>query len=179
MKKSAIQPLPSYFDRYINLVDDIELETAFNQSVQQLDQIDMKALQAVGEKTYASGKWTIKDILQHLCDTERIMSYRALRFARNDETTLHGFDQGFFASNTKSNQRNFDDLIEELKTIRQATLFLYKSFGDQMLLRKGVSNNVEISVLALGFTIIGHQIHHVNMIKEKYFPLALPDADKK
>lgn len=179
MKRSAIQPLPEYFDRYIKMVDDMELEDAFEQSRQQLDQINIKALQAIGKKTYAPGKWTVKDILQHLGDTERVLSYRALRFARNDKTKLHGFDQDPFASNAGSNQRELDDLIEELKVIRQATILLYKNFDEEILLRKGISNHVEISVLALGFTIIGHQMHHLNIIKEKYFPLTLPGADKK
>lgn len=171
MKKSAIYPIPEHFGRYIKMVDDVELDEAFEQSVQQIDQIDIHALHELADRTYAPDKWTTKDILQHVCDTERIMSYRALRFARNDQTELKGFEQDLYAANAKARLRSFNDLITELKTVRQCTILLYNHFDEEMLLQKGICNNIEMNALAIGFMIIGHQIHHFRIIQERYLSM--------
>lgn len=171
MKKSAIYPIPEYFGRYIKMVDDVELDEAFEQSVQQIDQIDIHTLRKLADRTYAPDKWTTKDILQHICDTERIMSYRALRFARNDQSELKGFEQDLYAANAQARLRDFDDLITELKTVRQCTILLYNHFDEEMLLQKGICNNIEMNALAIGFMIVGHQIHHFRVIQERYLSM--------
>jgi hypothetical protein len=170
MKKSDINPMPQYYDRYINLVPDGELSQAFDDSIRQLNELDRNLLDRIGDKTYAPGKWTIKDILQHLIDVERIMSYRALMFARRDPTAP-GFDQDLFAVNAAANRRTANDLLDELISVRRATKALYDSFDDDMLRARGVSWEYELSVLDLGFGIIGHQIHHVNVVDERYSSL--------
>lgn len=171
MKKSDINPLPRYYDRYINLAPDVELSQAFADSIRQLDELDKKTLARIADKTYSPGKWTVKDIVQHLCDSERIMCYRALFFARRSEMALEGFDQELFAANASTNRRTFEDLLDELISVRRATKALYDSFDDQMLRARGISWEHEVSVLDLGFTIVGHQIHHLNVIAEKYSAL--------
>jgi hypothetical protein len=153
MKRSDINPMPGYYDRYINLAPDVELSQAFNDSIRQLNELDRTALGRIADKSYAPGKWTIKDIIQHLTDGERIMTYRALMFARRDPTAP-GFDQNLFAENASANRRTFDDLLDELISVRRATKALYDSF--------------EVSVLDLAFIILGHQIHHMNVIAERY-----------
>lgn len=172
MKRSDIHPMPEYFDRYIFNAADVELEEAFINSLHQLDLLDRTAMEAVGNKVYAPDKWTIPDIVQHITDTERVFAYRALRFARNDATRLHGFDQDLFADNAHAVKRDLSDLLEELKLVRQTTIMLFNSFNDVMLLRQGFCYKGDMSVLAIGFTIIGHQEHHLAIIKEKYLPLA-------
>jgi DinB superfamily len=172
MKRSDIKPMPEYYDRYINLAEDIELAEAFRQSLHVIDALDIDMLTKIGSKVYAPGKWTIKDIIQHISDTERVFSYRALRFARNDQTALPGFDQDLFAANTTANQRSPDDLIHELEIVRQSTISLFNSFDEIQLLRKGKCWKSELSVLAIGFNIIGHQQHHFTIIAERYLPLA-------
>lgn len=162
--------MPGYYDRYINLVPDVELSQAFDDSIRQLNDLDRTALTRIADKSYAPGKWTIKDIIQHMTDGERIMTYRALMFARRDPSAP-GFDQELFAVNANANRRTFDDLLDELISVRRATKMLYDSFNDDMLLARGFSWEYEVSVLDLGFIIVGHQIHHMNVIAERYSTL--------
>ncbi len=117
---------------------------------------------------YAEGKWTIKEIIQHLIDTERIMSYRALRFSRNDTTELEGFDENWYVDNSNGNERNIHDLLDELTLVRKTSVSLFKSFTDEMLIRIGTANGGDMTVRALGFIIAGHQMHHLMIIKERY-----------
>jgi len=117
---------------------------------------------------YDEGKWSIKELLQHIIDTERIMSYRALRFSRNDATELQGFDENWYVDNSNGNERNSIELIEEFTCIRSASISLFKSFTDEMLLLSGTANESDITVRALGFIIAGHQMHHLKIIKERY-----------
>ena len=162
--------MPGYYDRYINLVPDVELSQGFDDSIRQLTNLDRTALGRIADKSYAPGKWTIKDIIQHMTDGERIMTYRALMFARRDPTAP-GFDQEEFAANASANRRTFDDLLDELISVRRATKAMYESFTDDMLRARGKSWEYEVSVLDLGFIILGHQIHHMNVIAERYSSL--------
>ncbi len=160
--------MPEYWERYINLVPDVELPQAFDDSIRQLDDLDRASLARLDNKTYSPGKWTVKDIIQHLTDVERVMCYRALMFARRDGQIPLGFEQDLFAANSGTNRRTTDDLLDELLSVRRATKALYDSFDDDMLKARGMNWQVEVSVLELGFTILGHQIHHLNVIAEKY-----------
>ncbi len=117
---------------------------------------------------YAEQKWTIREILLHLIDTERIFSYRALRIARNDKTNLPGFDENDFARNSKANMRTLQELTEEFKAVRHATLSLFRSFDADDWSKTGMASNSEISVRAIGFILAGHAIHHERIIKERY-----------
>lgn len=117
---------------------------------------------------YAQGKWTIKEIIQHIIDAERVFSYRALRISRNDKTPLPGFDENDFVENTNANDRHLQSLLTELSIVRQSTLALFKSFSEEQLKRIGIASNNEISVRAIGFIIIGHQNHHKKVFQERY-----------
>jgi hypothetical protein len=171
MKRSNINPMPNYFDRYINLVPDIELLQAFNNSINQLNAIDRDLFAKLDGKRYAPDKWTVKDILQHVIDTDRIFAYRALRFARNDETVLPGYDENSFALFTTANERSINSLLEEILIVRNSSKIMFESFDDTMLLRSGKCFNTQMSVLAVGFTLVGHQLHHLRIIEERYIPL--------
>lgn len=164
--------MPEYFDRYINLVEDIELSEAFDESVKQLGELDINLLKKIGDGKYAPDKWTVKDIFQHVVDWERILSQRALLFARISGSVAQGVDENAMAENTKTERRTIEDLIEELKIVRLSTKALFASFDDEMLQNTAMSYKSVMSVLAMGFTIIGHQKHHLKIIEEKYFPLA-------
>ncbi|HEY0428602.1 MAG TPA: DinB family protein [Pyrinomonadaceae bacterium] len=177
MKKSDINPMPQYFDRYINLVADVELSQAFDDSFRQIEKLDTDLLAKIGGKTYASGKWTIKDIFQHIVDFERILTYRALLFARQNPEAPKGIDEQLFASNANTEKRAIGALIEELKIVRTATKSLYSTFDDETLLKTGLNWKYEISVLAMGFNIVAHQIHHFKIIEEKYYPLVGKNQD--
>lgn len=117
---------------------------------------------------YAEGKWTIKEVLGHLIDDERIYTYRALRFARNDSTELPGFDQDPYARHSNANNRELKDLLDEFALVRRATLALFNSLDDAALLRGGVANGHRVSVRALPYHIAGHERHHIELIKERY-----------
>jgi hypothetical protein len=171
MKRSDIDQPRCYFNKYIDCVDDIELTQAFDDSIAELKSIDIPKWELVGSRAYAEGKWTIKDILQHLIDSERILSYRALRIGRNDKTKLPGFDEAHLAANVTTETRSISSLLEELILIRQASHLLFRSFDSEALRRSLMNNGILMSALAYGFTIIGHQKYHLRMIEDKYLPL--------
>jgi len=173
MKRSEVYPMPPFFDRYINIVDDIDLNAALEDSDRIENLVDKQLLLNLGEKVYAPGKWTIKDILQHIIDNERIQAYRALRFARNDKSQLPGYDENLFADNTDLTTSSVESLLEEFALTRQSNIMLFKSFSNEMLQRTGLCFNVTLPVLALGFVLVGHELHHINIIKERYLPLLL------
>jgi len=171
MNKSEINPMPEFFDRYIHLVEESDLIKAMELSLEHLKVLNTNSLNELGDKVYAPGKWTVKQILQHIIDNERIQSYRALRFSRKDETMLPGYDENLLARNADTAHRTIEDLTNELIVVRQSSIQLYKSFSKEMYLNKGICFNKEISVLGLGFVIVGHELHHFNVIRERYYPL--------
>lgn len=171
MKKSDLSWAPGYFDTYINKVADVELTEALAQSLADLHNLDVAKLRSLGDQVYAPGKWTVRDIIQHLSDCERVFSYRALRFGRNDSRALPSFDENLFAETAGANSRPLEQVLEELKLVRASTIALFDTFSEEALRRLGVMANMELPVLALGFTLVGHQIHHFGILKERYFPL--------
>ena len=159
----------SFYANYINQVSEEhslveELEISVHRLVKFVQDIPLDKF----DYRYAEGKWTIKDILLHLIDAERIFAYRALRFARNDKTPLASFDENNYVDEAHANKRTIQDLLSEMLVVRQATLSLFKSFSEEQLLRKGIASNNLMSVRALGFTIIGHQNHHQRIFLERY-----------
>jgi hypothetical protein len=171
MKKSDINPMPEYFERYIKLVDEQELLIAFDQSVHKLEMLDKSLLAKLKDKKYAPDKFTVQDIFQHLIDWERILSFRTLLFARGDAEAAQPIDENLLAAKMSANRRTIDSLIDELKIVRASTGAMFASFNDEMLMRKGMNWKYEMPVLAMGYTIIGHQTHHLKIIEEKYLPL--------
>lgn len=117
---------------------------------------------------YAPDKWTIKEVLVHIIDDERIYAYRALCFARNEKIDLPGFEQDEYVLYSNANERSMDNIVEEYEAVRFATIALFNGFDQTALLRQGVANKNKATVRALGYHIAGHEMHHVNIIKEKY-----------
>ena len=119
---------------------------------------------------YAEGKWTIKEILVHLIDDERIYTYRALRFARNDQTDLPGFDQDLYARYSSANERNLASILQEYEAVRKATIQLYEHLPEEALMRGGTADGQGNyrTVRALIYHLAGHELRHLNIIKEKY-----------
>jgi DinB family protein len=171
MKKSHIKMMPEYFEKYINQVDDIELSQAFDDSARQLETLDRILLAKLEGKQYAPDKWTVKETLQHIIDWERILSSRALLFARREGSIPQNIDGDLLAANMNADQRAINSLIDELKITRLSTKAMFESFDNMTMQNTGINWKHEISVLAMGYTIIGHQIHHLKIIEEKYYPL--------
>jgi|SRR5690606_26131052 len=171
MRRSEINPLPEYYDRYINLVEDLSITVAFDKHFAEIQNLNLEVLNELGDQVYAPGKWTVKEILQHLIDWERIFSYRSIIYARQEGTATPGHDENILAQNSKANHKKLEDIIEDFLFARSSTRSLFSTFDKEDLRTIGKSWNMEISVAAMGFTIIGHQIHHFNIIKERYLPL--------
>lgn len=171
MKRSELNPMPEYFDRYINKCDDVELLTALHTSIVELENAPFEKWDALGDKVYAPGKWTVKDILQHLIDTERIFCYRALAFARNETQALPSFDEDNYAKSADANKRTLASLITELKISHESAKALFESFKPETLDKMGRGFKGEYSVASVGFLLPGHQRWHFQIIEEKYFPL--------
>jgi hypothetical protein len=117
---------------------------------------------------YAEGKWTVKELMQHCIDTERIFNYRALRFARNDSTALQGFDQDNFNDTAHANDRSFQEILYEFYLLRMSTIAMYQSFSEEMLMRIGTASGNPMSVRALGYLTAGHLKHHINVFQKRY-----------
>lgn len=171
MKPSNLSPteFAPYFGTYINQVSEEytlleELEISVHRLIKFVQNIPMDKF----DYRYAEGKWTIKDILQHIIDTERIFSYRALRIARKDRTELPGFEENDYANEANGSSRSIQSLLTELAVVRQSTLSLFKTLSSDELQRMGVASNNPVSVRALGFMIIGHQNHHQRIFEERY-----------
>lgn len=171
MKKSDIHSLPRFFDRYINLVEDIEVVEALKKYRSPVPEEEIQKLVNLADRRYAPGKWTVKDLLQHCIDNERILSYRALCFARNEQTSLPEFEEESYAQNTLASQRSVEDLLKEFTLVRDANIALFENFGEEMLRRTGVCNGVSISVLSLGFVLVGHTMHHLHVLRDRYYTL--------
>jgi hypothetical protein len=169
MKKAHIQNMPAYFDRYIHLTDDVTYMQALEISLEELENAPLEKWKALGEKTYAPGKWTIKDILQHYIDTERVFTYRITAIARGDQQLMTPYDEEMYAANAQANRRTVEELWSELILVRKGTISMYQSFTPEMLQQQGHGyNGVIYGPLALGFMLAGHQRWHFRVIKEKY-----------
>ena len=170
MTKEHLNPdeYNSYYQRYIDKTTGLTLKQGLKESgdatISFLESIPDNKL----DFRYDADKWTIKEIIQHLIDTERIFMYRALRIARRDDTALPGFDQDDFAHNSRANERSIIDLMNDYKAVRLSSLILYDSFNEEELILKGTASDSPISVRALAFITMGHELHHCEIIKEKY-----------
>jgi uncharacterized damage-inducible protein DinB len=167
--KPAAGEYAPYVQGYIDLLPDDGLV------MQQLEddfQIVKQIVFSLPEEKLAipwkAGEWTIKEILVHVIDTERILSYRALRFARNDFTELPGFDQDYYTTYSAANGRRIEGIMEEYATVRQATITLFNNLPDEAFRRAGTANNYPASVRALLYQIAGHELHHLSSIQENY-----------
>ena len=171
MKRTQIEPgeIHDFYLNYINLTSEEEsLVTLLNSNKSEIVSF-FEAIPA--EKwmyRYAPEKWSILEVLQHLIDTERIFQYRALSFARNDVNSLPGYDHNAYVPISKAENRSATDLISEFKIVRDSGIALFKSFDEEMLLRRGSMNNSQASPRAIGFIIAGHGLHHRNILTDRY-----------
>src|ERR1700730_11696614 len=162
-----------YYERYISLV------VPRTQGEDILDTLDQQRRQMMlllsgrddedGDFRYAPGKWSAKEVLGHVCDTERVFAYRALRFSRADATPVEGFEQDDYVRNGPFAQRPLADLVEDFIAVRRATLSLLRNIDEAAWSRRGIANKNEVSVRALAYIIAGHELHHRRILEEKYF----------
>ncbi len=168
MNMPDLSRVPEFYHGYINLVPDEDIYKAFqNNSIECIRFFESIPAEKVNDK-YAEGKWTIKEVLQHIIDAERIFSYRALCFARKETQSLPGFDENEYARNAKTENRKWDEVLEEFKIVRKSSEMLFNSFDETQLNESGISNKHAIYVLGIGYIILGHVLHHIKVIKERY-----------
>ena len=157
-----------YFKRYINLVETVNIVAALKNQLTDIEQFFREWPKKKWDHAYTEGKWTIKEVLIHMMDAERILAYRALRIARNDATALPGFDQDEFAPFMNAANRSGESIMSEYRAVRMATIALIENLDDAALSRIGTASNDPASPLAMAFVIAGHEIRHMNVVKEKY-----------
>lgn len=157
-----------YYDRYISKVPEGDVLAFLQMQNHETIRLFRQVPESHASFRYAPGKWSVKEVLGHVCDTERIMSYRALRIARDDTTPLPGFEQDDYVKNANFDSRALSELADEFQLIRQGTLALFRGFEAAAILRTGTANNSPISVRALVYIIAGHELHHVQILRERY-----------
>lgn len=169
MTKPKKNEYPEFFQTYINALEvEDSLLNHLETSLKYFEEVLLEIELGKQEYRYAEGKWTVKEIVQHLIDVERVFVYRALRYSRKDKGPLLGFDENSFVANYDINKRNFDDMLNEFTLLRRSTIFMFQDFEEEILDRTGKVDDQSISVRAIGYICSGHVIHHLNVIKERY-----------
>jgi len=157
-----------FYRSYIDKIKEQDVSKALKKNTAQVKKMLKKIRTKKIDYAYAENKWTIKEILQHVIDAERVFTYRAMTFARKDGTQLPSFDEKVWAENAKVHKRKWKEMVNEFKSVRKGTEKLFRSFDNEQLLSTGTASNNTINVLALGFICAGHAAHHIKVIKDKY-----------
>jgi hypothetical protein len=164
-----------YYEKYVALIPGTDILGTLEGQRLVMSQLLGARSEREGNFRYAPDKWTVKEMIGHVTDTERIFAYRALRFARGDQTPLAGFEQDGYVKNGGFGERTLGDLAEEFAEVRRATITLLNGLDATGWQRRGVANNHEVTVRALAYIIAGHELHHRRILEEKYLP-AIPRA---
>ena len=158
----------AYYGRYISLVPDGSIVERLRHQIQETLGILRSLPEARGDHRYAAGKWSIKEMIGHVVDAERVFTYRALRIGRGDETPLPGFEQDDYVKNGRFEARTLRHLVDELETVRKGTVLLLEGLDDDAMMRLGTASGFPVSVRALAYITAGHELHHRNVLKERY-----------
>lgn len=161
---------PPYFETYYGKVPEGNIfDTLMKSNMETIDLITSVDGETL-EFRYAEGKWNIREIIQHIMDSERIFAYRALRIARGDKSENPGFDENSFAANSNASSRNIMDIVREYSILRAGTIELFKSFSEDAVQLTGSANGYSVTPAALIYAIAGHELHHLRIIEERYLP---------
>lgn len=158
----------SFYETYIKLIGDKDIIPVLEEQLESADKFIRAIPEEKGNYRYAEGKWSVKDVLGHIVDNERVFGYRALRFARGDETKLPGYEQDDYVPAANSGKRKIAELADELYHLRKANLLMLKTFGEAELSRGGIASGNRMTVRAIAYVLAGHERHHLNVLKEKY-----------
>lgn len=170
MSQFVIEEIPSFYHRYVDPIKREDLIKALEQTHQKTQNFLKDIEESNGDFRYGTGKWSVKEVICHMLDAERVFCFRALTFARNDKTALPGFDENAYAPEANAEGRTVAQLAKEASRLRATTIDLFKSFSEEMLNRKGVANTGNFTVRGIGYIIAGHELHHLNVLQERYFP---------
>lgn len=161
-----------YYEKYVALVPGGDFLEILREQQRELLRLLSPLTEQQAEYRYGPGKWSIKEVIGHISDAERIFAYRLLRIARGDQTPLSSFEQEGYIQTGNFSARKLSDLLQEFSTVREATISLIRSLDDAAWLRRGTASQKEVSVLALAFIIAGHERHHRLILEERYLPKA-------
>src|SRR6185312_8126404 len=167
-QESRLGVYPPYFYNYIRLVETEDLNTILKTQLAESQAFFNSIPEEKYNYKYAEGKWSVKEALQHIIDTERVFTYRALAFSRKDTNILPSFDDKIYAANANGAAREWDDLVDEFTTVRKSTQALFNSFSGEQLDSLGKASDYQMNAKAMGYTIAGHLAHHLNIIRERY-----------
>ncbi len=157
-----------FYETYVSLVKEIDIVSALENQPEDLREI-LAGISAEKENfRYAEGKWSVKELLGHVIDAERVFSYRALRISRGDKTPLAGFEENFYVAGSNFSNTKFADLIEEFSLLRAANVLLFKNLSNEAWRRTATASDAEVSVRALAFIMVGHVRHHANILRIRY-----------
>lgn len=159
-----------YYDRYISLISGEDILGTLDQQRREMLLLLCGHDESDGDLRYAADKWSVKEMLGHVCDTERVFAYRALRISRGDLTPMEGFEQDDYVKNGPFAREPLSEIIEDYIAVRRATLTLFRNLEEAAWTRRGTANKNEVTVRALAYTIAGHELHHRRILVEKYFP---------
>jgi hypothetical protein len=162
--------VPSAFDNYIRVNKETELVPALKDSLKQFRKLFKNISSKQSNTSYAEGKWTLKELLQHMIDAERVFVYRAVRFARKDTTPLPSFDENAWAANSMASHRKWKEMVDEFELLRKSSITFFESLNAEQLNQTGIASGNEMNVVGLGFVTAGHSLHHCKIIKERYVP---------
>jgi hypothetical protein len=168
MKPPETHEFDAYYDAYVSLVGDGNVLAMLEAQPHEVRAIFSGMPEKRGGFAYAEGKWTIKELLSHLIDGERIFAYRILRISRGDETAIEGFEQDGYIENSNANSRSFADLLDEFDLQRRSNLHMIRNLSEDSAKRMGTANGKMVSVRALVFIMAGHIQHHINILKDRY-----------
>ncbi len=168
MKKPEKTEYNEYYDRYVSLVDETEIIAAFENQLKEMNELFSSISEEKSEFAYAEGKWTIKELVGHLIDGERIFAYRALRISRGDETPIEGFEQDDYVENAPFKDYKFSDLVREFELVRESSILFFRHLKESDWTREGTASDSPVSVRALAFIMVGHVRHHANILRERY-----------
>ena len=165
---NSIGIFPPPFNNYISLVENEDLNSILENQSNEMENFFSSLSEDKWFYKYEENKWTIKEVLQHITDTERVFNFRAFVFARKDPNTFPSFDENEYAKNSNANEKKPEDLIQEFLTVRKSTQLLFKGFSETQLNAIGKASSYEMSVAAIGYMMAGHLKHHLNILKERY-----------
>ena len=168
ISRPASNEYAPYYDRYISAVPDGDLLTLMERQVRETAALLRALPESRGSHRYAPDKWSIKDVVAHVVDAERVFAFRALHFARGAPTPLPSFEENEWARTADAEARTLSDLVSELEVVRTATIPLFRGMSEAAIGRRGVANGVEITPRALAWVIAGHERHHVRILRERY-----------
>lgn len=168
LQELNVSEYPEYYQQYISLLPNEDLITLLDSQKEEKIGFLRRLKTEDMDFRYAEGKWTVAEVIQHMIDTERIFQFRALCIARNDKTSLPGYDQDAYVPVSNASNRSISELINEYESVRNSGILLFKSFNEKMLQRLGISNGYKLSAGAAGFIIAGHEKHHLELFKTNY-----------